>query len=72
MIPPGMTREQVEKSIAEAAMVHNARDLGERLKALPGAAGYTARAQVFEGETHISVAWASVIPFLNFALAAQK
>jgi predicted alpha/beta superfamily hydrolase len=72
VIPPGMTREQVEKSIGEAAMVHNARDLGERLKALPGAAGYTARAQVFEGETHISVAWASVIPFLNFALAAQK
>jgi uncharacterized protein len=72
VIPPGMTREQVEKSIAEAAMVHNARDLGERLKALPGTAGYTARAQVFEGETHISVAWASVIPFLNFALAAQK
>ncbi|HEV8332952.1 MAG TPA: alpha/beta hydrolase-fold protein [Steroidobacteraceae bacterium] len=70
--PPGMTREQVEKSIVEAAMVHNARDLGERLKALPGAAGYTARAQVFEGETHISVAWASVIPFLNFALAAHK
>ncbi|HKS57647.1 MAG TPA: alpha/beta hydrolase-fold protein [Steroidobacteraceae bacterium] len=72
VIPPGMTREQVEKSIASAAMVHNARDLGERLKALQGAAGYTARAQVFEGETHISVAWASVIPFLNFALAAQK
>jgi hypothetical protein len=72
VIPLGMTREQVEKSIAEAAMVHNARDLGERLKALPGTAGYTARAQVFEGETHISVAWASVIPFLNFALGAQK
>lgn len=72
LIPPGMTREQVEKSIAQAAMVHNARDLGERLKALQGAAGYTARAQVFEGESHISVAWASVIPFLNFALAAQK
>jgi predicted alpha/beta superfamily hydrolase len=72
VIPPGMTREQVEKSIADAAMVHNARDLGERLKALPGTAGYTARTQVFEGETHISVAWASVIPFLNFALAAQK
>jgi uncharacterized protein len=72
LIPPGMTREQLEKSIAQAAMVHNARDLGERLKALQGAAGYTTRAQVFEGETHISVAWASVIPFLNFALPAQK
>jgi predicted alpha/beta superfamily hydrolase len=72
VIPPGMTREQVEKSIGEAAMVHNARELGERLKALQGTAGYTARAQVFEGESHISVAWASVIPFLNFALAAQR
>jgi predicted alpha/beta superfamily hydrolase len=72
VLPPGMTREQVEKSVAGAAMVHNARDLGERLKALSGAPGYAARAQVFEGETHISVAWASVIPFLNFALAPQK
>jgi len=69
VLPPGMTREQVEKSIAGAAMVRNAKDLGERLKALHGSAGYTSRARVFDGETHISVAWASVIPFLDFALA---
>jgi len=71
-LPPGMTREQVEKSVAAASMIHNAMDLGERLKALPGAAGYTARARVFDGETHISVAWATVGPFLNFALAPEK
>jgi predicted alpha/beta superfamily hydrolase len=72
MLPPGMTREQVAASIAQAAMVSNTRALGDRLKALQGAAGYTSRAQVFDGETHISVAWASVVPFLNFALAPQK
>jgi predicted alpha/beta superfamily hydrolase len=70
--PPGMTREQVAKSIADAAMVRNATDLGERLKALPSTAGYSARARVFDGETHISVAWATVVPFLDFALGPQK
>ena len=71
-LPPGMTREQVVKSIAEASMIRNAMDLGERLKALPGVAGYAARSRVFDGETHISVPWASVGPFLNFALAPAK
>ena len=70
--PPGMTREQVEKSIAAASMIHNAMDLGDRLKALPGAPGYSVRARVFDGETHISVAWATVGPFLNFALTPEK
>lgn len=67
-----MTREQVVKSIASAAMIGNTKDLGERLKALSGTAGYTARTRVFDGETHISVAWATVGPFLNFALAPEK
>jgi ferri-bacillibactin esterase len=71
-LPPGMTREQVAKSIAAASMIRNAMDLGDRLKALPSAAGYSARARVFDGETHISVAWATVGPFLNFALAPAK
>ena len=71
-LPPGMTREQVVKSIAEASMIRNAMDLGDRLKALPGAAGYAARAGVFDGETHISVPWATVGPFLNFALAPSQ
>jgi predicted alpha/beta superfamily hydrolase len=72
LLPPGMTREQVVKSIAASAMIRNAKDLGDRLAALPGGAGYTARVRVFEGETHVSVAWASVGPFLNFALAPEK
>lgn len=71
-LPPGMTREQVVKSIAAAAMIHNTKDLGDRLEALPSTAGYTARTRVFDGETHISVAWATVGPFLNFALAPEK
>ena len=71
-LPPGMTREQVAKSVAEASMIRNAMDLGDRLKALPGVACYAARAGVFDGETHISVPWATVGPFLNFALAPAK
>jgi predicted alpha/beta superfamily hydrolase len=72
VLPPGMTREQVMKSIAEAAMVRNTRDLGDRFKALPATAGFASRTQVFEGATHISVAWASVVPFLDFALAPEQ
>jgi predicted alpha/beta superfamily hydrolase len=72
VLPPGMTREQVVKSIAEATMIRSAMDLGDRLKALPSVAGFSAHAQVFDGETHISVPWATVGPFLNFALAPAK
>jgi predicted alpha/beta superfamily hydrolase len=67
-LPLAMTREQVKAAVSDAAMVRNAKDLGDRLKELPGTAGYTAESRVFEGETHISVAWASVGPFLSFAL----
>lgn len=67
-LPLAMTREQVKAAVTDAAMVRNAKDLGARLKALPGTAGYTAESRVFEGETHVSVAWASVGPFLSFAL----
>jgi uncharacterized protein len=67
-LPLAMTREQVKAAVTDAAMVRNAKDLGDRLKALPGTAGYTAESRVFEGETHVSVAWASVGPFLSFAL----
>jgi uncharacterized protein len=72
LLPPGMTREQVVKSIADSAMIRNAMDLGDRLTALPGVAGYTARVRVFDGETHVSVAWATVGPFLNFAFAPER
>jgi predicted alpha/beta superfamily hydrolase len=68
-LPPGMTREQVAKSLAETAMVSNAMELGDRLKALPTTAGYTASSRVFDGESHISVGWAAVGPLLNFALS---
>jgi ferri-bacillibactin esterase len=71
-LPPGMTREQVQKSVAAASMIRNAMDLGSRLEALPGVSGYAVRARVFDGETHISVPWATVGPFLDFALAPTK
>ena len=67
-LPLAMTREQIAAAIVEAAMIRNAKDLGARLKALPGSAGYVAEARIFEGESHISVAWATVGPFLSFAL----
>jgi predicted alpha/beta superfamily hydrolase len=68
-LPLAMTREQVVAAVAEAAMVRNAKDLGDRLKALTGSAGYKAEARVFEGETHVSVPWTAVGPFLQFALS---
>lgn len=70
-LPPGMTREQVTKLLARGAMVSNAMDLGDRLKALPGSAGYTVSTRVFDGESHMSVGWAAVGPFLEFALARK-
>jgi hypothetical protein len=72
VLPPGITREQVVTSMAVTAMIRNAMDLGDRLKALPGAADYTAHARVFTGETHISVGWAAVGPLLDFALSPAQ
>lgn len=67
-LPPGFTRESEARMMAKAAMVDNVRELGRRLSAIQGAPGSEIRVKVFDGETHISVAWASVNAFLNFAL----
>ena len=67
-LPPGMTREQAMRLLAQGAMVDNAMQLGDRLKALSGAAGYTVQSRVFDGESHMSVGWVAVGPFLEFAL----
>ena len=66
--PPGnMPLSEVNKKIAEARMVDNARDLAQRLKA--GAkSGLSVRFQQFSGEDHLSVVPASISRALGFAL----
>ncbi len=67
-LPPGMTRESLAKMLAASAMVDNARNLAGRLAAIKGAPGYAVRSKVVAGESHVSVGWATVNAFLNFAV----
>ena len=71
-LPPGVTREQIMSSLARTAMVSNVTELGKRLEALPGSGSYEVSTRVFEDETHISVGWAAVGPFLEFALSGRS
>ncbi|WP_303794388.1 alpha/beta hydrolase [Sandarakinorhabdus limnophila] len=66
--PPGITREYVEKMTVSAAMVDNARALAARLAALPGAPGYAVASQVYAGESHMSIPFASFNALAKFAL----
>jgi predicted alpha/beta superfamily hydrolase len=68
-LPAGQSREEMEKAIAQALMVDNARALGERLSKLHGASGYAVRWHVFEEEDHLTVLPASIGRSLTFALA---
>jgi predicted alpha/beta superfamily hydrolase len=67
--PPGVTREAVEAHFRAEAMVDNAKALAARLKMLKGASGYEVKSDVFAGESHMSVPFASLNPMLTFALA---
>ncbi len=67
--PPGYTAESLAQIARESAMVDNAEMLAARLKALKGAPGYEVKSQVFAGESHMSVPFASLNPLLTFALA---
>ena len=67
-LPASPQRDAILKSIADARMVDNARELAERLKALPGAAGYTVRYALFADETHNSGIPASTSRAVAFAL----
>ncbi|MBS0411888.1 MAG: alpha/beta hydrolase [Proteobacteria bacterium] len=62
---PRMPAEEV----LQAAMVDRARDLGERLRALPGRAGYRAQVEVFAGQSHMAVVLTAMNSLLDFALA---
>jgi predicted alpha/beta superfamily hydrolase len=68
VLPPGMTREQVEAMMTSAAMVDNASQLAARLKAVKGKDGYLVESQVFEAEGHLSVVPAAISRGLGLAL----
>ncbi|MGH6957423.1 MAG: alpha/beta hydrolase [Caulobacteraceae bacterium] len=66
--PPGMTETEAAALIASAAMVDNARQLGERLARVKGAPGYEAKFHLFHGEDHLSAMAAAIARALDFAL----
>jgi len=66
--PPTMTTEALETLLAEARMVDNARELGERLVAIKGGPGYLARYTAFDTEDHMSVLPGAISRALVFAL----
>ncbi len=69
-VPPGagnMSLSEVNKKIAEARMVDNARDLAQRLEA-GSKSGLSVRFQDFSAEDHLSVVPASISRALGFAL----
>jgi hypothetical protein len=67
--PPGnMPLSEVNKKIAEARMVDNARDLAQRLSQAGANAGFTVRFQDFSAEDHLTVVPASISRALSFAV----
>lgn len=66
--PPGMTMEAVADLVEYARMVDNALELGARLAALKGHAGYEGRFHCFEGEDHLSAMAAAIGRAVDFAL----
>jgi uncharacterized protein len=70
-VPPGtnLTLSEVNKKIAEARMVDNARRLAQRLKQAGPKSGFVVRFQDFSAEDHLSVVPASISRALGFALA---
>ncbi len=71
-LPAPYTAESLAKAIAEARMVDNARELGQRLGALKGTARYEAGFHLFEGESHTTVVPASVSRAIDFAVGTHR
>lgn len=67
-IPPGSTRQDLARSVEEARMVDNARELAQRLKVLHGAKPYEVRYTVFADESHVSGIPAMISRAVGFAL----
>jgi hypothetical protein len=70
-LPPGVTKEMAAKGTHETSMVDNARDLAARLSALKGGPSYEMSFRVFDGQTHVSVFWASVNTLPDFCPSAS-
>jgi hypothetical protein len=67
--PPGnLPLSEVNKKIAEARMVDNARDLANRLARHGAKSGFVVRFQDFSAEDHLSVIPAAISRALGFAL----
>jgi uncharacterized protein len=67
--PPGnLPLSEVNKKIAEARMVDNARGLAKRLAQSSAKSGFVVRFQDFSAEDHLSVIPASISRALEFAL----
>lgn len=65
---PDDVRQRVSERLAFEAMVDGARDLGERLAALPGGPGYQARFLLSEGAAHMGAPFAALGAMIEFAL----
>ena len=59
-LPPGMTRVQTRKLMADARMVDNARELAAQLQQIKGGPGYLVRFNAFDDEDHQTVVAAAV------------
>lgn len=67
--PPGMSRADLKRLIAEAEIVDNARDLARRFSSVRGGPAYRFRYIEFSGEEHLSVIPAAISRGLAFAIA---
>ena len=67
-VPAGMTREAMEKLVADARMVTNAAELAARLDAIKGGAGYLVRYRPLDEDDHTTSLTTSIGRALAFAL----
>jgi uncharacterized protein len=67
-LPPGMTRPQMKRLLAQARMVDNSHELAERLGAIKGKPGYSVRFHSLDDEDHLTVVPTSISRTLAFAL----
>lgn len=70
--PPQMTLSEIRIALNQKAMVDHVRELGARLAAVKGSAGYQVETIVFPGEGHLSVTAVAVSRGLAFALGKPQ
>lgn len=67
-LPPGMTMETALAIDGYARMVDNSRELAQALEPLYAGQPDSLRFRLYEDETHVSVVWAALNDWLEFAL----